>query len=158
FVLNNVLGVSGPSPDVLQTLVLLILTFIIVMPVVGLLGVIIERIAYRPLRNAPRLAPLLTAIGVSFILPNIIQIIYRPSPVNVPQVIPAQAVAFQIGNLNIRWINLLVIVTSIVLMIALQLFVNRTRLGRAMRSTAQDREAAALMGVDINRTIALTFL
>jgi branched-chain amino acid transport system permease protein len=158
FVLNNVLGVSGPSPEVLQTIVLLILTFLIVMPVVGLLGVIIERIAYRPLRNAPRLAPLLTAIGVSFILQNVIQIIYGPSPVNVPQVIPPQAVALEVGSLSIRWINLLVIVTSIVLMIGLQLFVNRTRLGRAMRSTAQDREAAALMGVDINRTIAITFL
>jgi branched-chain amino acid transport system permease protein len=122
----------------------------------GLLGVAIERVAYRPLRHAPRLAPLITAIGVSFILQNIIQIIYGPSPVNTPQVIPP-TLTVQIGPLSIRVVVLFVILVSVSLMIALQLFVNRTRLGRAMRSTSQDRDAAQLMGVDINRTIALTF-
>ena len=135
---------------------LIVAVFAIVMPVMGLLGVAIERFAYRPLRNAPRLAPLITAIGVSFILQNIIQIIYGPSPVNTPQVIPPNA-RIQIGDLSIGAINVFVIVVSISLMVALQLFVSRTRLGRAMRSTASDRDAAQLMGVDINRTIALTF-
>jgi branched-chain amino acid transport system permease protein len=122
----------------------------------GIIGVTIERFAYRPLRNAPRLAPLITAIGVSFILQNIIQIIYGPSPVNTPQIIPPTA-RVEVGDVSIGWINIFIIVVSIALMIGLQAFVNRTKIGRAMRATAQDREAAQLMGVNINRTIAVTF-
>jgi branched-chain amino acid transport system permease protein len=158
FVLTNILGQStnDSATSVPQAVFLIVAVFAIVMPVMGLLGVAIERFAYRPLRNAPRLAPLITAIGVSFILQNIIQIIYGPSPVNTPQVIPPNA-RIQIGELSIGAINVFVIVVSVSLMVALQLFVNRTRLGRAMRSTASDRDAAQLMGVDINRTIALTF-
>jgi branched-chain amino acid transport system permease protein len=158
FVLTNILGQStnDSATSVPQAIFLIVAVFAIVMPVMGLLGVAIERFAYRPLRNAPRLAPLITAIGVSFILQNIIQIIYGPSPVNTPQVIPPNA-RIQIGDLSIGAINVFVIVVSVSLMVALQLFVNRTRLGRAMRSTASDRDAAQLMGVDINRTIALTF-
>ncbi len=158
FVLTNILGqgVNDSATSLPQAVFLIVAVFAIVMPVMGLLGVAIERFAYRPLRNAPRLAPLITAIGVSFILQNIIQIIYGPSPVNTPQVIPPNA-RIQIGDLSIGAINVFVIVVSISLMVALQLFVNRTRLGRAMRSTASDRDAAQLMGVDINRTIALTF-
>ena len=88
FVLDEVLGQTGSSTDALQVVLVLAVTFAFTMAAIGLLGVVIERIAYRPLRNAPRLAPLLTAIGVSFILQNIIQIMYGPSPVSVPQVIP----------------------------------------------------------------------
>ena len=156
FVLTSVLGQEGSATSVPQAVFLLVTTFAIVMVVMGLLGVAIERFAYRPLRNAPRLAPLITAIGVSFILQNFIQILYGPSPINTPQVIPPTA-KVQIGEVSIGLVNIFVITVSVTLMIALQLFVNRTRLGRAMRSTAQDREAAQLMGVDINRTIALTF-
>jgi branched-chain amino acid transport system permease protein len=158
FVLTNILGQSTneSATSLPQAVFLIAAVFAIVMPVMGLLGVAIERFAYRPLRNAPRLAPLITAIGVSFILQNLIQIIYGPSPVNTPQVIPPNA-RIQIGNLSIGAINVFVIVVSVSLMVALQVFVNRTRLGRAMRSTASDRDAAQLMGVDINRTIALTF-
>jgi branched-chain amino acid transport system permease protein len=122
----------------------------------GVLGVLIERFAYRPLRNAPRLAPLITAIGVSFILQNAIQILYGPSPINTPQIISPIA-RVSIGGVEAGVVNIFVVVISVLLMIGLQIFVNRTRLGRAMRSTAQDREAAQLMGVDINRTIAATF-
>jgi branched-chain amino acid transport system permease protein len=156
FVLTSVLGQDGPATSIPQAVFLIGTTFVIVMVVMGLLGVAIERFAYRPLRNAPRLAPLITAIGVSFILQNFIQILYGPSPINTPQVIPPTA-KVQIGEVSIGLVNVFVITVSVSLMIALQLFVNRTRLGRAMRSTAQDREAAQLMGVDINRTIALTF-
>ena len=158
FVLTSMLGQdpNASATSLPQALFLILTTFAIVMPVMGLLGVAIERFAYRPLRNAPRLAPLITAIGISFILQNIVQIIYGPSPVNTPQVIPPTA-TIQIGEFSIRIVVLFVIGVSVALMIALQLFVSRTRLGRAMRSTAQDREAAQLMGVDINRTIALTF-
>jgi branched-chain amino acid transport system permease protein len=158
FVLTSVLGQepNSSADSAPQAVFLIVTTFLIVMPVMGLLGVAIERFAYRPLRNAPRLAPLITAIGISFILQNIIQIIFGPSPVNTPQVIPPTA-KIQIGDVSIGVVNIFVISVSVGLMIVLQLFVSRTRLGRAMRSTAQDREAAQLMGVDINRTIALTF-
>ena len=156
FVLTSVLGQEGSVTDLTLLIPLILVTFIATMLFMGILGVTIERFAYRPLRNAPRLAPLITAIGVSFILQNAIQILYGPSPVNTPQIIPPTARVNLLG-VEIGWINIFVIVSSILLMIALQVFVGRTRLGRAMRSTAQDREAAQLMGVDINRTIAATF-
>src|SRR5664280_1181251 len=120
-----------------------------------LVGVVSERLAYRPLRNAPRLAPLITAIGVSFILQNIVFVAISNSIVTIPQIIPNTVLTF--GPLSISLINLFVILLALGLMVALQLFVGRTRLGRAMRSTAIDRDAAQLMGVDINTTIALTF-
>jgi branched-chain amino acid transport system permease protein len=158
FVLTGILGQdpSSSAQSAPQAVYLTLATFAIVMPFMGLVGVVIERFAYRPLRNAPRLAPLITAIGVSFILQNLIQIVYGPSPRNTPQVIPPTA-TIEIGPITLRVVVVFVIAVSVGLMIALQLFVNRTRLGRAMRSTAQDRDAAQLMGVNINRTIALTF-
>jgi branched-chain amino acid transport system permease protein len=156
FVLTNVLGQENSATTVPQAVFLIVATFLIVMVLMGSLGVAIERFAYRPLRNAPRLAPLITAIGVSFILQNFIQILFGPSPINTTQVIPP-TLRIELGSVSIGVVNIFVIAISITLMIALQLFVNRTRLGRAMRSTAQDREAAQLMGVNINRTIALTF-
>ena len=157
FVLTNILGQEGSATSIEQIVFELTVTFALTMAAIGILGVIIERFAYRPLRNAPRLAPLITAIGVSFILQNIIQIIYGPSPINTPQVIPPTA-RVDIGGVSVGWINIFIIGTAIVLMFGLQLFVSRTKVGRAMRATASDREAAALMGVDINRTIAITFL
>ena len=156
YTLTNTLGQKGPAADLGKMIFLIVAAFLITMVIMGLLGVLIERLAYRPLRNAPRLAPLITAIGVSYILQNAIQIIYGPSPINTPQVIPPTA-RVEVLGVNVGWINIFIISVSIALMIALQLFVNRTKLGRAMRSTAQDREAAQLMGVDINRTIAATF-
>jgi branched-chain amino acid transport system permease protein len=122
----------------------------------GLTGVVIERLAYRRLRSAPRLAPLITAIGVSFILQNIMQLWRGPSPVPFPDVIPNPT--FHIGNVEIATKQILVVSLAIVMMIGLQLFVYNTRLGKAMRATAQDRDAAQLMGININTTIALTFL
>jgi branched-chain amino acid transport system permease protein len=140
------------------------------MVVMGLVGVLIERFAYRPLRRAPRLAPLITAIGVSFILQNLIQATYSNADFNVPQVIdPGAKVSFTPPNFNlagisfnsssvdVTFVHVFIIVLALVMIVALQMFVRRTRLGRAMRSTAIDREAAQLMGVDINTTIALTF-
>lgn len=156
YVLTEILGQETPSTSLVQIVVLLAVTFAVTMVLVGLLGVLIERFAYRPLRNAPRLAPLITAIGISFILQNAVQIVYGPSPVNTPQVIPPTA-RIDLAGISVGWINVFIIVMSLTLMIVLQLFVQRTRIGRAMRSTASDREAAALMGVDINRTIAVTF-
>jgi branched-chain amino acid transport system permease protein len=150
------LGFTGAIKDPILLTGVLLLMFAITMPLLGLLGVGIERFAYRPLRNAPRLAPLLTAIGVSFILLNVVQVAVTASPVPTPQLISLQT-RFEIFGASIPYLYLLIFAVAIGLMVGLQLFVGRTRLGRAMRSTAQDREAAQLMGVDINTTIAITF-
>ncbi len=153
--LLTTLGFSGAISDPVVLAVILVIAFLVSMIVMGVVGVVIERLAYRPLRNAPRLAPLITAIGVSFILQNIVYVTISNSIVTIPQIMPNPELTF--GPVVIREVNLFVIVLSVALMAALQLFINRTRLGRAMRSTAMDREAAQLMGVDINTTIALTF-
>lgn len=122
----------------------------------GITNVLIERFAYRPLRNAPRLAPLITAIGVSFILENIMLLWQGPSPIPYPVFVPDYN--FTVGGVTVQLKQLFVVVLAIVMMVALNLFVYRTKLGKAMRATAQDRDAAQLMGIDINMTIALTFL
>jgi branched-chain amino acid transport system permease protein len=144
-----------PINDPLQLTAVLLLIVFATMLVMGTVGIIIERFAYRPLRHAPRLAPLITAIGVSFILQNIIQAIFSSSPINVPQIFPRVKLDLLGGSIGV--LNIFMVAVAILLMLGLQLFVGRTRLGRAMRSTAQDREAAELMGVDINQTIAITF-
>jgi branched-chain amino acid transport system permease protein len=156
YVLTNVLGQDGPIDNPAVLAAVLFVDFAVTMLLLGILGTAIERFAYRPLRHAPRLAPLITAIGVSFILQNIIQILFGPSPVNTPQLISPTA-RVDVFGLEVGVVNIFTIVVAVSLMVALQLFVSRTRIGRAMRSTAMDREAAQLMGVDINRTIAITF-
>jgi branched-chain amino acid transport system permease protein len=150
------LGFSGAVTDPLLLVVLLIAVFAFTMIVMGLVGVLIERSAYRPLRNAPRLAPLITAIGVSFILQNIVQIFYGPFQTNSPQIFPTDWF-ITLGDVQIPVLSIFIVTVAVGMMIGLQLFIGRTRLGRAMRSTALDRDAAALMGVNINRTIAITF-
>ena len=122
----------------------------------GIVGLLIERFAYRRLRNAPRLAPLITAIGMSFILENIMQVWKGPSPVQFPAVIPNPTLS--LGALDVSLKQLVIVGLAVVTMFALQLFVAKTRLGKAMRATAQDRDAAQLMGINVNLTIALTFL
>ena len=153
--LLTTLGFSGAISDPLLLVGVLLLAFAVSMVVMGIVGVVIERLAYRRLRNAPRLAPLITAIGVSFILQNIVFVVVSNSIVTTPQIIPNTVLTF--GFFSISLINLFVIILAVGLMATLQLFISRTRLGRAMRSTAIDRDAAQLMGVDINTTIALTF-
>jgi branched-chain amino acid transport system permease protein len=143
--------VTGPA-----LIVVLAVTIIGAMLLCGLTGVIIERLAYRRLRNAPKLAPLITAIGMSFILENLMLYWRGPSPVPFPQVIPNPQ--FALGGVTIQAKQIMVVFLAIVLMIVLQTFVYNTRLGKAMRATAQDKDAAQLMGIDINTTIALTFL
>jgi branched-chain amino acid transport system permease protein len=126
------------------------------------LNVTIERVAYRRLRNAPRLAPLITAIGVSFLLVNVGLVWKGASQVNYPDLLPRLDIFRDVLHINTMILfkvkDLFVIVLAVPLMIALTLFVQRTRLGKAMRATAQDRTAAAMMGIDINTTIALTFV
>ncbi len=149
-------GFNGAINNPVELAVVLVALFLLTMGIMGLVGVAIERFAYRPLRNAPRLAPLITAIGVSFILENIMQAFFGPSPVNSPQIFTLNA-RFDIAGASIGYLNVFIVLVAVALMIGLQLFVGRTRLGRAMRSTAQDREAAELMGVNIDQTIAITF-
>jgi len=122
----------------------------------GLIGVLIERLAYRPLRNAPRLAPLITAIGVSFMLENVMQAWKGAGVVPIPALIPNPQL--HVAALVVTPQQLVVVGFAVCAMLALQLFVSRTRIGRAMRASAQDRQAAALMGIDVDRTIAITFL
>lgn len=122
----------------------------------GLIGVLIERLAYRRLRNAPRLAPLITAIGVSFILENVMQAWKGSAPLPFPDVLPNPTFAF--GPVSVSMQQLVVVALALVAMISLQIFVSRSKTGKAMRAVAQDRQAALLMGIDVNRTIAITFL
>jgi branched-chain amino acid transport system permease protein len=135
--------------------VALLAVFALTMLACGFLNISIERIAYRPLRHAPRLAPLITAVGVSFFLEGALFLWKGPSNVHYPSIIPNAG--FELFGATIGAKDLLVIVVSVVLVIGLALFVDRTRLGKAMRATAQDRDAALLMGIDIDRTIAATF-
>jgi branched-chain amino acid transport system permease protein len=122
-----------------------------------LVAVLAERIAYRPLRNAPRLAPLITAIGVSIALQEIVRL-YYPKGKDV-QSFPALVSrdAIEVGGVFIPWTSVFTIVVAVVLMLALEAFVNRTRLGKAMRATSQDAETARLMGIDTNKVIVLAF-
>ncbi len=149
------LGVSGEVHGPWLVAVVAI-TILFAMLLCGITGVVIERLAYRRLRNAPRLAPLITAIGVSFILENVMQLWRGPSPIPFPQVIPNPSASF--GHVTIYAKQIVVMVLAVLMMIALQLFVYRTKMGKAMRATAQDRDAAQLMGININTTIAMTFL
>ncbi len=144
-----------PIDDPIRLTGVLVFVVLVVMVVLGMVGVIIERFAYRPLRHAPRLAPLITAIGVSFILQNIIQSLFSTSPYVTPQIFPRVKLDLLGGTIGA--LNIFMVAIALGLMVGLHLFVSRTRLGRAMRSTAMDREAAELMGVDINQTIAITF-
>jgi branched-chain amino acid transport system permease protein len=135
----------------------LALTLLVAMAFCGILNVTIERLAYRPLRNAPRLAPLITAIGMSFILQDVGLNRLGPAPVSVPNILPTGAV-FTIGGNEYRWSSLIVALTTFPILFLLIWLVQRTRQGKAMRATAQDQEAAAMMGINVNRTISFTFL
>ena len=148
------LGVTGHSTaaGVVFGLIVVLLATMLIM---GTTGVVIERFAYRPLRGRPRLAPLLTAIGVSFSIENLLQLWYGPSPVPFPQLVPNPF--FAVGQVSVGQMQLVVIVSSLVMIAALHFFVQGTKLGKAMRATAQDWMAAEIMGIDINKTIALTF-
>ena len=124
----------------------------------GGLNVMIERVAYRPLRNAPKLAPLITAVGVSFILQNVGILWLGSSQKSIPDLIDAQKAVFDIGGVVVSRADILAVAAMIPLVYALTTFVNRSRLGKAMRATAQDPEAARLMGINVDTTISLTFL
>jgi branched-chain amino acid transport system permease protein len=131
------------------------LAFIIAMAVTALFGVIIERVAYKPLRKSSRTAALITAIGVSFLIQNGVLIIMGANIYAFPQVIPNQF--FTVFGLRLNMLQLVIFATSIALMVILQFIVSKTKLGRAMRSVAVDKDAAALMGVNVDNVITITF-
>ncbi len=158
----SVLG--GPLAPILGTVPLLIVMFTVSMVGTGVLGVAIERFAYRPLRNAPRIAPLISALGVAFFLESSVQLLtnsahynYLFFPVYGTLQQPAFTVTISGTPEPVKIIDLLIIGSAIVLMLALTFLVNRTRLGKAMRATAFDREAANMMGINTDRVIAATF-
>ena len=132
-------------------------TLVLSMASCGLLNAVIEFVAYRPLRGAPRLAPLITAIGVSFIIEDIGLAWKGPNYVTAPDVFPHTKV-FSIAGVDYTWNKLIVVLITIPVLLGLLYLVQRTRQGKAMRATAQDKDAAAMMGINVNRTISFTFL
>jgi branched-chain amino acid transport system permease protein len=137
---------------------LLVIMFVLAAGLVGGLGVAIERFAYRPLRDAPRIAPLITAIGVSFFLESSALLLFGAQyrVYNTADFISLSS-GIQIGSVTIDSVQILVLVLGVVLMAGLQLLVNRTRLGRQMRAVAADREAAEMLGLNVNFVITATF-
>lgn len=121
----------------------------------ALLGVLTERIAYRPLRNSPRISSLITAIGISLLLQNVFMLLYSPNPRPFPKIFDVGSL--KIGDFQIGFVTLLTIVTALVIMGLLQSFVQKSKIGKAMRAVSEDAGAAQLMGININTTISLTF-
>ncbi|WP_366247631.1 branched-chain amino acid ABC transporter permease [Terribacillus aidingensis] len=143
---------------VMPAIFVLLLVLVITGGLTGMLGMGIERLAYRPLRKASKLITLITAIGVSFLLQDIVRFITETQQnnyiVNTPSLFPG---SLSISGLNIRYSFLVVIVVAILMMIALEFFVNRTKWGLAMRAVAQDQDTASLMSVNVNKVISVTF-
>jgi branched-chain amino acid transport system permease protein len=125
-------------------------------PVCVLVAYSMERLAYRPLRRAPRLAPLITAIGVSIILQHLAMLVWSRNVLAFPQIIPLKTYTFL--GASVTQVQLAIVATCLAMMAGLAWLVYRTRLGTAMRATAQNQQVAGLMGVDINRVIAATFM
>ena len=158
FVGYGVLTVLAPKSALLPAWMIILAMLLAAMLISGLLGIVIEWFAYRPLRNAPRIAPLISALGVSFFLQNAVLLTLSASFRTVrTEVLLPPRLGVDLGPARISAVRILVIGTAILLMVALDYLVRRTRLGRAMRAVAIDREAAAMMGVDIDRVIVTTF-
>jgi branched-chain amino acid transport system permease protein len=133
-----------------------VVSIVAAMFVCTVLGMVIERLAYKPLRSAPKLAVLITAIGVSYLLQNSALLIWGASPKMYTPIISGTLKLFG-GQLNISYTSLLTIGACIVIMIVLTLFTTKTKLGKAMRAVSEDKGAAQLMGINVNGTISLTF-
>jgi branched-chain amino acid transport system permease protein len=148
-------GASNPSIAVWLLIVLMVLAGMIGC---GGLGVLVERVAYRPLRAAPRIAPLISALGVSFFLQNSAQLLFGAAykPYNTINLIDVGS-GIHWGNLNVWTVQLIVIGAAFAMMVLLTYLVQRTRVGKAMRAVSVDREAAAMMGIDPDRVIVFTF-
>ena len=149
---------GGPSALTIPVPLLLLVMFVLAAGLVGGLGVAIERFAYRPLRDAPRIAPLITAIGISFFLENAALLLFGAQfrVYNTADFISLSS-GIQIGSVTIDSVQIMVLVLGLVLMVGLRELVNRTKLGKQMRAVAADREAAEMMGINVNFTISATF-
>ncbi|GGQ99033.1 branched-chain amino acid ABC transporter permease [Deinococcus ruber] len=158
--------ILSPAPDAppgsgLNPYIVFVIALVVAMLVCGLLNILIERLAYRPLRNAPKLVPLISAIGVSFILQDLLRLFEGVQgrfdlAVNVPAAFNANVVTILDNNIQIK--DVLLVVVAAVMLFGLNRLVNHSKTGRAIRAVAQDRVTAGLMGIDSNRMIALTFM
>jgi branched-chain amino acid transport system permease protein len=154
--LISVFGLTASSSTG-ALIVILLGSLAVAMVSCGLINASIEFVAYRPLRGAPRLAPLITAIGMSFILQNVAIAWKGPSYVAIPNVLPTGNV-FSIAGVVYTWEKLIVVIVTLPVLLGLMWLVLKTRQGKGMRAAAQDRDAAAMMGINVNRTISFTFL
>jgi len=134
----------------------LLLTVIVSMAFCAAYGAVIERLAYRPLRNATKLAPLISAVGMSIILQNCVMLAQGKEYKNLPPQLPTEG--FSLFGANVSPTQIFILGASILIMVGLHLFVKRTRLGKAMRATSQDRVMAGLVGININQVISITFM
>lgn len=132
-------------------IVAVILTIIIC----GVLGIVIEKVAYKPLRKAPALSVLITAIGMSFFLQSVALLIFKPNPIAFKSIINVESI--RIGDITISGISLVTFIITFLCMIALTYFINKTKTGTAMKAVSEDKAAAELMGINVNRTISITF-
>ena len=153
FTIFDVSGASSTSVSILAIFAALML----VMPFFAFINATIERIAYRPLRRAPRLAPLITAVGVSFIVQNVGLYFYGVNFRSASELLPRTPV-FEVGDVRYGWNKAIVLLITIPTLILLTWFVRQTRQGKGMRAVAQDQEASAMMGINVNRTISIAFV
>ncbi|WP_434778603.1 branched-chain amino acid ABC transporter permease [Neisseria sp. Ec49-e6-T10] len=136
--------------------VLILCSLLLALPICMFMGYAIERVAYRPLRNAPRLAPLITAVGLSIVLQQVAAMVWGTNYIAFPHVI--KNASRNIGGAQVTDLQIVIIIVCIVLMGSLLLLVNKTKLGRAMRATSQRPDVAALMGVSVNKVVSMTFI
>ena len=149
---------NAETGTLIPAALVIVLMLVVAMVGAGVVSVAVERFAYRPLRYAPRIAPLISALGVSFILQNLVQITVSPRPLSYgSNMLINLNAGVMVGDLRIHASRLLVIGVTVVLMLALTYFVQQTRLGRAMRAVSTDLDAAEMMGVDVNRVVLATF-
>ncbi|QWD96314.1 branched-chain amino acid ABC transporter permease [Polynucleobacter sp. MG-6-Vaara-E2] len=152
--LRLILSLTSDLPGWLTLLIVLPVT----MAVCAVLSYWIERIAYRPLRNAPRLAPLISAIGMSILLQTIAMLIWSRNPMTYPQLLPSNPIELGTTGATITGKEIVIIAVALAVMCGLLFLVEKTKLGRAMRATAEQTQIAALMGVNPNRVISITFM
>jgi branched-chain amino acid transport system permease protein len=139
-------------------LLILFIALLIAMFACAVLSFLIEKMAYRPLRHAPRLAPLISAIGVSILLQTVAMMIWGRNPVTFPQYLPSHPMIIPGTTATITGKEIVIIIVSVLTMVGLLFLVNKTKLGRAMRATAENPQIAGLMGVNANKVIAITFM
>ena len=153
---------GGSADPIVPIWLLLVLITGAAMAGCAVLGVVIERFAYRPLRDAPRIAPLISALGVSFFLAYSLQLLFGAEQRDYDAFSMANGAlffnGFDIGNVRVPLLRIVIILSAFALMVALWLLVNRTKTGKAMKATSFDREAAAMMGIDVDRVIVFSFV